>query len=149
MIYKVCTADAWAAATARGSYAGSSDDDRRDGFIHLSTGGQLRGTLDKHFAGQSDLLLIAIKTSRLGRALQWEPSRGGALFPHLYGELPMSAVEWTCALATTGAGRVILPDLAGSDRTPRRQGLDGIVGDGGGGDKPAGGTDGGTGGGLE
>ena len=85
-VYKVCPRDAWVAAEARGGYEGSADD-ARDGFIHLSTWSQLPGTLTKHYAGQDNLVLIAFAPEALGSQLKWEPSRGGALFPHLYGEL--------------------------------------------------------------
>jgi uncharacterized protein (DUF952 family) len=74
------------------AYEGSPDD-RRDGFIHLSTAAQIAGTLARHFAGEAGLLLVAADPAALGEALKWEPSRGGALFPHLYGPLPLSAVR--------------------------------------------------------
>lgn len=86
-VYKVMQRIAWEPAHAAGAYAGSADD-RRDGFIHLSTASQLAGTLAKHFRGQRDLLLIEFETLQLGAALLWEPSRGGDLFPHLYAPLP-------------------------------------------------------------
>lgn len=109
MIYKVCSADAWKTAEGHGSYAGSADD-ARDGFIHFSTFEQLRGTLDKHFAGQTDLLLIAIDDSALGDGLKWEASRGGALFPHLYGVLEVSAARWVKPLSLDDGGHHVLPD---------------------------------------
>lgn len=90
-IYKICGRDAWEEARGLGRYAGSADD-ARDGFIHLSTKDQLAGTLAKHFAGQGDLVLVVLDAGALGAALKWELSRGGALFPHLYGPLEMSAV---------------------------------------------------------
>ncbi|HEX5507756.1 MAG TPA: DUF952 domain-containing protein [Pseudolabrys sp.] len=90
-IYKICPSSLWREAERDGLFRGS-DDDRRDGFIHFSTGAQLAETVKKHFAGQSDLLLVHVDTKRLGDALKWEPSRGGALFPHLYGNLALSAV---------------------------------------------------------
>ena len=80
----------WAAAQAAGVYTGSADD-ARDGFIHFSTREQVAGTLAKHFVGQRDLVLVTIDPERIGAALIWEPSRGGALFPHLYGDLPVTA----------------------------------------------------------
>lgn len=85
-IYKVCANAEWLAAVASGRYSGSADD-RRDKFIHLSTAAQLEGTLARHFAGQADLVLIAFDSGMLGDALKWESSRGGALFPHVYGPL--------------------------------------------------------------
>lgn len=90
-IYKIMAASEWQAAQAAGVYDGSAHD-RRDGFIHFSTAAQAPETAAKHFAGQADLLLLAIDAGRLGDALKWEPSRGGQLFPHLYGPLPAGAV---------------------------------------------------------
>jgi uncharacterized protein (DUF952 family) len=90
-IFKICGREEWRAAEAAGVYTGNADD-VRDGFIHLSAADQVAGTLEKHYAGRSDLLLIAIDPDALGEALKWEPSRGGALFPHLYGPLPLMAV---------------------------------------------------------
>ncbi len=88
-VYKVCTAAEWRDAAAVGVYRGS-EVDRRDGFIHFSTGTQLAETLRRHFAGQRDLVLVEVASADLGAGLRWEPSRGGDLFPHLYGELPVS-----------------------------------------------------------
>lgn len=86
IIYKICPRTAWEHAVDIGVYSGSSDD-ARDGFIHFSNAAQLAGTLAKHYVGQDDLLLIAINGAQLGQALKWEASRGGQLFPHLYGTL--------------------------------------------------------------
>jgi uncharacterized protein (DUF952 family) len=86
LIYKVCTASEWREAMAAGVYRGSAVD-LRDGFIHFSTGAQLAETLRRHFAGQRDLVRVAVDPGDLGERLRWEASRGGALFPHLYGEL--------------------------------------------------------------
>jgi uncharacterized protein (DUF952 family) len=91
IIYKICPAPLWREAEREGVFRGS-DIDRRDGFIHFSSGAQVAETARKHFAGQNDLLLVHVDPAPLGDALKWEPSRGGALFPHLYGELPLSAV---------------------------------------------------------
>jgi uncharacterized protein (DUF952 family) len=88
-IYKVCPAAEWNNAAVMGVYGGSTLD-LRDGFIHFSTGAQLAETLRRHFAGQRDLVLVAVDPDDLGGRLRWEPSRGGDLFPHLYGELPVS-----------------------------------------------------------
>ncbi len=90
-IYKIMGRGEWAAAQAAGVYAGS-EHDRRDGFIHFSTAEQAAETAAKHFAGRDDLLLLTIETGGFGEALKWEPSRGGALFPHLYAPLPLNAV---------------------------------------------------------
>ncbi len=97
VIFKIATANAWRDAGRTGWYLGS-DADRRDGFIHLSAAHQVAETAAKHFAGETDLLLIAIDAARIGPGLKWEPSRGGDLFPHLYGPLSTSAALWTVAL---------------------------------------------------
>src|SRR4051794_4067883 len=91
MIYKICSRDAWEAAVRAGVYRGSPDD-ARDGFIHFSKAEQLKETLRKHFAGQVDLVLLEVPPEALGAALRYEPSRGGDLFPHLYGELDPAIV---------------------------------------------------------
>ena len=90
-VYKICPKAAWQAAQADGAYRGSPDD-VRDGFIHLSSLEQLAGTAARHFAGQAGLVVLCVDQAHLGVALKWEPSRGGALFPHLYGVLPAGAV---------------------------------------------------------
>lgn len=98
-IYKILDAEAWQQAERDNVYRGSADD-ARDGFIHFSTAEQTPGTYEKYFAGKPDLMLVAIDPEALGDALKWEPSRGGALFPHLYGDLPLSAVLWSRVLAS-------------------------------------------------
>jgi uncharacterized protein (DUF952 family) len=108
-IYKVAPRALWMAAETAGGFAGAPVD-LADGFIHFSTAEQLAETLAKHFAGQGDLVLAAIRTERLGLALKWEVSRGGALFPHLYGALDMTAVEWTAPLAVAADGSCNLPE---------------------------------------
>ena len=90
-IYKIVPADLWRKAQADGVFRGS-EVDLRDGFIHFSTAAQAVETAAKHFAGQRDLQLLHVDTARLGGGLKWEPSRGGALFPHLYGDLALAAV---------------------------------------------------------
>lgn len=94
LAYKIFTAEEFLAFLRDGKSLGAAVD-LRDGYIHLSTAEQLSTTLDKHFAGQDDLQLLAIETDTLGDGLRWEPSRGGALFPHLYRELQMQDVLWT------------------------------------------------------
>lgn len=86
LIYKIAPAALWAQAVRAGVFAGAPVD-LADGFIHFSTAGQVAGTAAKHFAGQTDLLLIAFEAERLGPALRWEAARDGALFPHLYATL--------------------------------------------------------------
>lgn len=111
LIYKVCGMAEWAAAETLGRYEGS-EDDKRDGYIHFSTVAQLGGTLAKHFARRSDLLLIAVETDKLADALKWEPSRGGALFPHLYATLSIAAISWARPLPLDAAGVHQLPPEA-------------------------------------
>ncbi len=91
-IYHLCRRAEWQAAEAAGVYQGSSQD-AADGFIHFSTARQVRASAAKHRAGQRDLVLLAVDTRALGQALKWEPARGGDLFPHLYGPLPIAAVR--------------------------------------------------------
>ena len=89
LIYKVCTRAEWRTAQQLRTYEGSRDD-RRDGFIHFSSADQLATTLAKHFAGQDDLVLISVEARVLGDKLKWEKSRGGEVFPHLYGALAVA-----------------------------------------------------------
>src|SRR5690349_22713570 len=98
VLYKVLRESEWREAQTRGIVVGSPDD-LRDGFIHLSTREQLEGTLLRHFAGESGLIALEIAADRVGADLKWESSRGGALFPHLYGVLPLDAVVRTITLA--------------------------------------------------
>lgn len=108
-VYKILADAAYQAAISEGEFLGTSDD-LRDGFIHLSTGPQLVGTLAKHYAGQQDLLLLTVDPERLGPELKWEPSRGGDLFPHLYAALPLDAVLSADPLALDDDNRHTLPD---------------------------------------
>jgi uncharacterized protein (DUF952 family) len=89
--YKILTADQWARFEAAGEFTGAPVD-LADGYIHMSTAEQLDETLAKHFAGQFDLVIATIDLAQLGDALKWEISRGGSLFPHFYGALPMASV---------------------------------------------------------
>jgi uncharacterized protein (DUF952 family) len=90
-IYKICPRTLWQAAEKAGRFDGASID-LADGYIHFSTGEQARETARRHFAGVDGLLIITVNADALGETLRWGPSRGGALFPHLYASLPMSAV---------------------------------------------------------
>jgi uncharacterized protein (DUF952 family) len=90
-IYKICSVTEWREAAATGIFRGSAVD-HRDGFIHFSTAGQVAETARRHFAGQRDLVLVSVDAAALGERLRFEPSRGGALFPHLYGPLELAAV---------------------------------------------------------
>jgi uncharacterized protein (DUF952 family) len=107
-IYKICDAAAWRAAERAGEFAGAPVD-IADGYIHFSGADQLEETAAKHFAGGRDLVLVAVDAAVLGPALKWEPSRGGALFPHLYGTLPLTAVRWTKPLPLGPDGRHVFP----------------------------------------
>lgn len=93
MIFKIIHREQWAAAEAAGTFTGAAID-LQDGYIHFSTAEQAAETAAKHFAGQADLLLVAVNPETLGESLKWEPSRGGALFPHLYAALDPGKVEW-------------------------------------------------------
>jgi uncharacterized protein (TIGR00369 family) len=110
LIYKICPAPLWREAEASGVFRGAPVD-VQDGFIHFSTARQLAATADKHFRGLPDLLLLEFDGDELGAALRFEPSRGGALFPHLYEPLPVSAVKRRWSLLPDADGRPVLPDL--------------------------------------
>lgn len=109
-IYKICPRALWQEAEREGVFRGAPID-HRDGFIHFSTGGQVAETAALHFAGQDDLVLVVVGSDSLGPALVFEPSRGGDLFPHLYGELPLAAVEHIVPLPLGPDGRHVLPEL--------------------------------------
>ena len=91
-----------------GSFAGSADD-RRDGYIHLSTAAQLAATVDRHYPSGGDLHVAEVDLTALGDAIRWEPSRGGEDFPHLYGPLPLDAVVAYSPLERGDDGQVKLP----------------------------------------
>jgi len=110
MIYKICPLSIWREAEHRGSFSGYGID-QHDGFIHFSTAVQLRVTAARHFAGQDGLALVAVDETVLGPALEWEPARDGSLFPHLYGDLMLTAVRWTVPLPLGANGRHLFPDL--------------------------------------
>jgi uncharacterized protein (DUF952 family) len=110
IIYKICPVPLWRAAERIGVFHGS-EVDRRDGFIHFSSADQVIETAAKHFAGQSGLLLVHIDGAKLGDRLKWEPSRGGALFPHLCGDLDLTAVRRVEPLPLRPEGRHVFPAL--------------------------------------
>jgi uncharacterized protein (DUF952 family) len=112
-IYKICRAGEWEEAERAGAFAGS-EVDRRDGYIHFSTAEQAAETAAKYFAGLPDLKLIAVDADKLGAALKWEPARGGALFPHLYGALPLTAILWVKPLPLDATGGHVFPIPLGS-----------------------------------
>ncbi len=107
-IYKICPEPLWRDAERAGRFDGAPVD-RADGFIHFSTAEQLRGTAERHFAGEDGLLLIAVDADALGDPLRWEPSRGGALFPHLYGSLALTAVASVAPLPLGSEGTHVFP----------------------------------------
>ena len=108
IIFKICRAAEWAEAVREGVFRGSAVD-LRDGYIHFSTAAQVAETAARHFTGQPDLVLVAVDAAALSDSLKWEPSRGGALFPHLYGELPASAALWAKPLPLENAGLHAFP----------------------------------------
>ena len=110
-IYKICENALWREAERAGLFRGAPVD-ARDGFIHFSTAAQVRETAARHFAGAADLMLIAVETAALGGALRWEVSRGGDLFPHLYGPLPLAAVLWAKPLPLGSDRRHVFTELA-------------------------------------
>jgi uncharacterized protein (DUF952 family) len=110
LIFKIAGADEWREAEAAGVFVGAAVD-RADGYIHFSTAAQVAETAGKWFAGRGDLVLAAVDADALGPGLRWEPSRGGALFPHLYATLSLSAVRWTRTLPLGADGRHILGNL--------------------------------------
>ena len=110
LVFKIVGAAEWRAAEVAGAFVGS-EVDRADGFIHFSSAAQAPETAEKWFKGRKDLILVAIDAVALGVKLKWEPSRGGDLFPHLFGPLPMSAVVWSRPLSLGDDGRHRFGDL--------------------------------------
>jgi uncharacterized protein (DUF952 family) len=110
LIFKIVGAQEWRAAEVEGVFAGSAVD-RRDGYIHFSTAEQAPETAARWFAGRDDLMLAAVEADALGPALRWESSRGGALFPHLYGDLSLTGLAWARALPLGPDGRHVFGDL--------------------------------------
>ncbi|MEK7859609.1 MAG: DUF952 domain-containing protein [Elusimicrobiota bacterium] len=110
MIYKILRAAEWEQTQALSLFKGSPLD-LKDGFLHFSTAEQAPETAARHFAGAADLVLAEVDPERLPQALKWEVSRGGQLFPHLYGDLPLSAIVRTWALPLGPDGRHKFPAL--------------------------------------
>jgi uncharacterized protein (DUF952 family) len=108
MIYKLLRSDEWAALQADGETAGAPID-VADGYVHFSTAEQVRETAEKHFAGAEGLMLLAFDETAMAGDLRWEPSRGGALFPHLYGPLRLADMAWAKPLPLGDTGHVF-PD---------------------------------------
>lgn len=111
VIYKILTAAEWATAQAAGRFDGSAVD-LKDGYIHFSTAAQAQETARRHFHGVADLVVLAIEADALGAALKWEPSRGGALFPHLYGPIDPALVIAVTKAPLGEDGAPVLGDLA-------------------------------------
>jgi uncharacterized protein (DUF952 family) len=109
-IYKILAGELWRAAEAAGQFEGAGVD-LADGFIHFSTAAQAGETARRYFAGQQGLLTLEIESDDLGDALKWEPSRGGDLFPHLYGPLPCALVRRVRDVTLDADGAPILGDL--------------------------------------
>src|ERR1700730_15103617 len=110
MIYHMCPAETWQEAVRTGVYHGTADH-RRDGFIHFSTAEQIVESARRHRAGQAGLLLIAVESARLAGRLKWEKSRGGDLFPHLYGPLDPAEIASVRPLPLSPAGEHLFPSL--------------------------------------
>jgi uncharacterized protein (DUF952 family) len=108
LVLKITDREQWARSCETGHFDGS-DDDKRDGFIHLSTPDQLDGTAIKYFRHKNNLVLVAFDPVTLGEALKWEPSRDGALFPHYYGPLPTGLAKWSRTMELDGDGVPRLP----------------------------------------
>lgn len=108
-IYKIATKQQWAEAQANGSFDGAPID-LADGYIHFSTAAQVRETATKHFAGQTDLLLLSVEEEKLGDALKYEVSRGDQLFPHLYAKLALAAVSNVADMPLDADDNHIFPD---------------------------------------
>lgn len=109
-IFKILRSDEWKALRAEKETQGAPID-IADGYIHFSTPEQVVETASKHFAGVGDLMLLSLDSDTLGPALKWEPSRGGALFPHLYGPLKLADVEWAQPLPLNGDTHAFPPGL--------------------------------------
>lgn len=108
LVYKIASAEAVAAAHARGAFP-VMPIDTADGFVHFSTAAQLSETLRLYFAGQENIVLLAVRSYDLGKDLVWEPSRGGQLFPHVYGDVSPAAVAWTAVISVAADGSCPLP----------------------------------------
>lgn len=110
LIYKILRSEEWAALQAENETAGAPID-VADGYVHFSTLEQVRETASKHFDGIEGLYLLALEADDLGPDLKWEPSRGGALFPHLYGPLRLSDVRWSRPLPLEVGGHLFPDDM--------------------------------------
>jgi uncharacterized protein (DUF952 family) len=111
LIYHLARKSDFERARLSGRYDGAREDGA-DGFMHFSTATQIVESAARHRTGEADLVLVAVDPDRLGPALRWETSRGGALFPHLYGPLGLELIAWTQPLALGADGRHRFPDLS-------------------------------------
>lgn len=109
-IYKIVPRELWQEARKAGLFKGAPID-LKDGYIHFSTAAQAIETAKLHFAGEADLLLVAVDATVFGETLKWEPSRGGDLFPHLYADLPLDAVLWEKPLPLGPDGLHVFPPM--------------------------------------
>ena len=109
-LYKIMSKQEWEKAQAQGIYEGS-EVDRKDGFIHLSAAHQVRATAQKHFSGKTDLVLISVAQENLGPSLKWKASRGGDLFPHIYGPLQLNAMSEAVPLPLVNGAHQFPPGL--------------------------------------
>ena len=105
LIFKIFRRPEWNALREAGDTAGAPID-LADGYVHFSTAAQVAETAARHFATESDLVLVAVDADRLGAALRWEPSRGDQLFPHLYRRLRMGDVFWDKSLPLGASGHI-------------------------------------------
>ncbi|MGI9422631.1 MAG: DUF952 domain-containing protein [Hyphomicrobiaceae bacterium] len=112
-VYKICSREAWDQALGDGAFVGS-EIDRADGFIHFSSARQVAETAAKHFRGQIGLVIVAFDPADFGASLKWEPSRGGQLFPHLYGELDPKRAVWLDDLVLDDEGCPMIPERVSS-----------------------------------
>jgi uncharacterized protein (DUF952 family) len=110
VIYHLARDAGWRDAERSGTYTGTAGD-RADGFLHFSTAAQIVESAAKHRRGEMGIVLVAVDTDSLGDTLRWEPARGGALFPHLYGALPLVSVLWSRPLPLGDDGRHRFPPL--------------------------------------
>lgn len=110
LIYKIFRAAEWADLQEMGE-TGGAPVDLADGFVHFSTADQATETAARHFAGETGLILLACDADTMGDALKWEPSRGGALFPHLYRPLRLTDVQWSKPLPHDGTAHVFPPEM--------------------------------------
>lgn len=110
LVYRLCQPEDWRAAVMAGVFAGS-EVDRRDGFIHLSGADQVLDTAERHYAAVRPLMLLTVDAHRVHGEVRWEESRDGALFPHLYGTIPLEAVLAAQSLAVDREGHLMIPPL--------------------------------------